>query len=236
MANIRGPLRPITDLAIVCTEKQFADLCALDNKYSSIEYVYLLNSQIRGKLCGGVISGELPKKSVAIVPNSCSAAYLAFLLNSFPHQFILFNGKINLKANTKINRKAVSQLFVYKVDDFSEHAYGLAETIREEMYSFYIKNDDNLYYQYLYNLISDLCDTLALELFAHPIFEQMDIYIIEHWKQIVIEYDKALDLEIRFKGLIDSDSVLRNMIMKVHMSENAFDKYIKENIDGLENK
>lgn len=48
MANIRGPLRPITDLAIVCTEKQFADLCALDNKYSSIEYVYLLNSQIRG--------------------------------------------------------------------------------------------------------------------------------------------------------------------------------------------
>ena len=93
-----------------------------------------------------------------------------------------------------------------------------------------------LYYQYLYNLISDLCDTLALELFAHPIFEQMDIYIIEHWKQIVIEYDKALDLEILFKGLIDSDSVLRNMIMKVHMSENAFDKYIKENIDGLENK
>lgn len=236
MANIRGTLRPITDLAIVCTEKQFADLCVLDNKYGSKEYVYLSNFQIRGDLCGRIISGELPKNSVAVVPISCSAAYLAFLLNSFPYQYILFDGKINVKAKTKINRKIVSQLAIYKVDDSSDYAYGIAEEIREDVYDWYKEKMDDLSYLHLYNLISDLCNTLALELLAHPMFEQMGIYIIEHWKKLVEEYKKEDDVKVLLNGLIDSDSILRNMIIKFHMSESVFDQYIKEHTDGLENK
>lgn len=236
MTNIRGTLKPITDLAIVCTEKQFANLCDLDNKYCSKEYVYLLKTQIRGDLCGGIRSGELPKNSVAVVPISCSAAYLAFLLNSFPYQYILFDGKVNVKAKTKINRKIVSQLAIYKVDDSSDYAYGIAEMIREDVYDLYKKNMDDLSFQHLYNLISDLCNTLALELLAHPMFEQMGIYIIEHWKKMIEVYDKEGDVKILLNGLIDSDSILRNMIIKFHMSESVFNQYIKEHTDGLENK
>lgn len=235
MGELRGALKPITDLAMVCTEKQFADMFSEDNSLLEKEYVYLSSVQVRGEICGGLISGELPSSSIAVIPTSCSAAYLAFLLNSLPCQYMLFNEKLNVKANMKITRKSVARLSVYEVEAESEDAYGIAESLREQIYSIYRENKDDLKYQHLYFIISDLCNILALELFAHPMFEEMGIFIIANWKKLVAEYKDRKDLRVLFDGLIMSNSPLRNMIMKVHMSENVFETYLKKHADGLEN-
>ena len=234
MGDLRGALKPITDLAMVCTEKQFSDMCSEDSSLLSKEYVYMSSVQIRGEICGGLISGALPANSIAIVPTSCSAAYLAFLLNSVPCQYMLFNEKLNVKAKMKITRKSVALLAVYEVEKEAEEAYGIAESLREQMYSIYQENRYDLKYQHLYFLLSDLCNMLALELFAHPMFEMMGIFIIANWKKLVGEYKESKELRILFDGLIMSNSPLRNMIMKVHMSENVFETYLKKHANGLE--
>lgn len=234
MGQLRGALKPITNLAMVCTEKQFADMCSKDSSLLKKEYVYLSSVQVRGEICGGLITGELPEGSIAIVPSSCSAAYLAFLLNSVPCQHLLFNRKLNLKAKMKITRKSVARLAVFEVEEESEEAYGVAESLREQLYNMYKDNRDDLKYQHLYLILSDLCNILAFELFAHPMFEEMGIYIIANWKLLLAEYKKSKDITVLFDGLIKSDSLLRNMIMKVHMSVNVFEAYLKEHDNGLE--
>lgn len=236
MVNLRGDTKLLPEFALICTEKQFADLCASDSAYQETEYVYLSATQVRGELCGGVIQGELPSNSIAIVPQGCSAGYLAFLLTSLPCQFQLFDRKINVKAKVKITKKAVSKLVAFEIEESQEHAYCLAESMKEEVYRLYDEKRDDLKYQHLYFLINDLCNILALELFAHPLFEEMGIFILENWKALVEEFDKSEDPQVLFDGLIKSDSPLRNQIMKVHMLEDNFEKYIKNHTDGLENQ
>lgn len=41
MADLQGVKRTITEMALVCTEKQFADLCAADANMLKKEYVRL---------------------------------------------------------------------------------------------------------------------------------------------------------------------------------------------------
>lgn len=234
MANLRGEAKLLPEFALICTEKQFADLCASDRTYLEKEYVYVSTTQIRGELCGGMITGELPSNSIAIVPKSCSAGYLAFLLTSLPCQFLLFDRKINVKAKAKITRKAVSKLVAFEIDESQEHAYSVAESMKEEVYRLYNEKRDDLNRQHLYFLIYDLCNVLALEMFAHPMFEEMGIFILQNWMILVEEFEKSENAEVLFDGLVKSDSPLRNQIMKVHMLEDNFEKYIKEHTDGLE--
>ena len=94
MADLQGVRRNITDMAVVCTEKQFADLYAADLSMQTKEYVRLDVNQIRGELCGGVTTGPLQPGSVAVVPKNCLAHYLAFLLCSLPGQLFLFGNKL----------------------------------------------------------------------------------------------------------------------------------------------
>lgn len=234
MANLRGTAKLLPEFALICTEKQFADLCASDRTCLETEYVFLSTTQLRGELCGGVITGELPSNSIAIIPQSCSAGYLAFLLTSLPCQFQLFDRKINVKAKAKITRKMVSKLVAFEIEESQEHAYGVAESMKEEVYRLYDEKRDDLKRQHLYFLIYDLCNILALEMFAHPMFEEMGIFILENWKVLVEEFGKSEDAQVLFDGLIKSDSPLRNQIMKVHMLEDNFEKYIKNHTDGLE--
>lgn len=114
MADLQGIRRNITEMALVCTEKQFADLCAADASMLNKEYVRLNAKQVRGELCGGVSKGKLQPDSVAVVPLRCSAHYLSFLLCSLPGQLYLFGQKLNVLAQTTINKKIVSTLNVLR--------------------------------------------------------------------------------------------------------------------------
>lgn len=228
MADLQGVKRNITDMAIVCTEKQFADLCARNEDMLTKEYVRLDLKQVRGELCGVVTTGKLKSGSVAVVAIKCSAHYLAFLLCSLPGQLFLFGQKFNVLAKTVINKKIVSTFAVFEVEKESERAYATAEVLKETAYSQYIYNKDDLNYERLYRLIADLCDMLALELYAHPLFEEKGIFILEKWKAVLVQQEQ--DEKIIIKALIalsDSKSPLRNEIMKAHILVHDVNDYIK---------
>lgn len=228
MADLQGIRRNITEMALVCTEKQFADLCAADASMLNKEYVRLNAKQVRGELCGGVSKGELQPDSVAVVPLRCSAHYLSFLLCSLPGQLYLFGQKLNVLAQTTINKKIVSTLNVFEVEKESEEAYAMADSLREVVYNFYRENPDDLNYQRLYGLIADLCDVMALELYAHPLFEEKGIFILENWKA-VLEKDTTKDkIAMALTALTNSDSPLRNEIMKAHILVQDVSDYIKQ--------
>ena len=227
MADLQGVRRNITEMAVVCTEKQFADLYATDPSMQTKEYVRLDVNQIRGELCGGVTTGQLQKGSVAVVPKTSPAHYLAFLLCSLPGQLFLFGQKLNVLAKAVINRKIVSTLTVFEVEKESEIAYVTAELLKETAYAQYQEKKDDLNYERLYRLVADLCDMLALELYAHPMFEEKGIYILENWKKVLPEKMDASNIMQALMVLSDSNSPLRNEIMKAHILVHDVKDYIK---------
>lgn len=227
MADLQGVKRSITDMAIVCTEKQFADLCANDSDMLTKEYVRLDVNQVRGEMCGGVVTGELMPKSVAVVAKECSPHYLAFLLCSLPGQLFLFGQKFNVLARAIINKKIVSTFTVFEVEKDSEIAYATAEFLKETAYAQYLDNKDDLNYERLYRLIADLCDTLALELYAHPLFEEKGIFILENWKSVLDHKEEENFILKALMALSDSKSPLRNEIMKAHILVHDVKDYIK---------
>lgn len=227
MADLQGVKRKITDMAIVCTEKQFADLCATDHDLLSKEYVRLDVKQVRGELCGGVATGGLRPGSVAVVATKCSAHYLAFLLCSLPGQLFLFGQKFNVLAKTVINKKIVSTFTVFEVEKESERAYATAEVLKETAYAQYLENKEDLNYERLYRLIADLCDMLALELYAHPLFEEKGIFILENWKAVLVQKEDENFILKALMALSDSKSPLRNEIMKAHILVHDVKDYIK---------
>lgn len=214
-------------MATVCTEKQYEDMCKEDPTLFNNEYVYLSVTQVRNELCGGVIKGALPKDSIAIIPQDCSAGYLSFLLNSMPAQYMLFDGKFNSKNKTKISRKLVSSLLIYDVEQSSQDAYGLADSIREISYKKYVDDRENVGFHRFYYMMADLCNMLALELYAHPMFEEKGIYILESWKEAADEALEANNPSLIFDALLKSDKRLRNELMKAHMLIDDITKYIK---------
>lgn len=227
MADLQGIRRNITEMALVCTEKQFADLYATDPSLQDKEYVRLDVNQIRGVLCGGVQKGPLQPGSVAVVPNTCSAHYLSFLLCSLPGQLFLFGQKFNVLAKAIINKKIVSSLSVFEVAKESEDAYASADLLRESFYMQYLKDQTNLGSEHVYRLVADLCDMLALELYAHPLFEEKGIYILENWKAVLVKREDGCEMCSAIKALADSNSPLRNEIMKAHILVHDVKDYIK---------
>lgn len=227
MADLQGTKRLINDIAIVCTEKQFVDLCAKDASILDIEYVRLDVKQVRGEVSGEVTKGKLKPGSVVIIPMKCPAHYLAFLLCSLPGQFFLFGQKFNVKAQTTINRKIVSTLTVFEVEKESEKAYITAEVLKESAYAQYLENKDDLNYERLYRLIADLCDILAVELYAHPLFEEKGIFILENWKAALAENSDGNYILTALMALSNANSPLRNEIMKAHILVHDVEDYIK---------
>lgn len=227
MTDLQGIKRIITDVAMVCTEKQFAELCVKDASMLKKEYVRLDVKQVRGEVCGEVTRGELKSGSVVIVPQQCPAHYLAFLLCSLPGQLFLFGQKLNVKVQTTINRKIVSTITVFEVEKESERAYVTAEVLKESAYAQYLENKDDLNYERLYRLIADLCDMLALELYAHPLFEEKGIFILENWKKELPESGDGNSILKTLVALSNANSPLRNEIMKAHILVHDVKDYIK---------
>lgn len=227
MADLQGVRKSITEMAEVCTEKQFADLYAADLSLPAKEYVRLDVNQIRGELCGGVTTGQLQKGSVAVVPKTCPAHYLAFLLCSLPGQLYLFGQKFNVLAKAVINKKIVSTLSVFEVEKESERAYVMAEVLKESAYAQFMENKDDLNYERLYRLVADLCDMLALELYAHPMFEEKGIFILENWKKVLPEQMNTGTVLNALMALSDTNSPLRNEIMKAHILVHDVKDYLK---------
>ncbi len=226
MADLQGARRKITEMAVIYTERQFADLCVTDESVLEKEYVRLDMNQVRGELCGNVTKGPLKMDSVAVMPKSCPAHYLAFLLCSLPGQLFLFGQKFNVLAKTKINKKIVSALNLFEVDKVAEDAYVTAEMLKEAAYTQYLENKDDLNCERLYRLLVDLCDMLAVELYAHPLFEEKGIYILENWKLALKNSSNNYVLTALF-ALSDSNSALRNEIMKAHILVQDVNDYIK---------
>ncbi len=227
MADLQGTKKVITEMAAIYTERQFAKLMESDPGMCNRKYVRLESVQVRGKLCGEVVDGPLSNDSIAVIPDKCSAFYLAFLLCSLPGQFYLFGKKLNVLAESRITRKAVSSLTVYDVEKSSERAYAVSEVLREKSYSDHLKDPNDLNKERLYFLISDLCDMLALELYAHPLFEEKEIFILENWKKALSQNLNEMTLVNALMALSDSNSKLRNEIMKAHILVYDVSAYLK---------
>ena len=68
-----------------------------------------------------------------------------------------------------------------------------------------------------YGLFSNLCDSLAIELYFDNYLYENGVEIFKYWKENVDKYLDKDNIEKFFSSLLDQSSELRNQLMKLRM-------------------
>lgn len=209
--------RPLSELATVLTENQFWKLADQDPKLLEDGFVAVSPSLERGGRCAEDWTDGLPEGYVAVISDVLDNQYIAFLLNTIPCQVVLFDGKFNVKSKVSVNRKKVGALEVPLLDKEEQHIYAVAEALYSSADGLLKENEDDERYMHMFIVIENLCNSLAMDLFARQVFLEKGIYIYEHWKNVVERSDDARNLNEVFEALTGKDSPLRNDIMKMQI-------------------
>lgn len=208
---------PITDVVTVLTENQFWKLAESNSDIQKGVYVSVAPILPRGGTCARSWTEGLPEGHVAILSDKLDTYYIAFLLNTAPCQTELFEGKINNLTKVRVNKKKISSLEIPVPDGEIQKVYAIAETLFESMMD--VENveesDDRL--KYIYKVFEALCNCLAIDLFTYPLLREKGLTLYDDWAKIAIEYNEKKDIEIVMNALTDSDSPLRNDVMKFYL-------------------
>lgn len=202
---------PFTDVATICTENQFWKLAESDSDLLKKDYVSVVPILLRGGTCARSWSDGLPQGHVAVFSEKLNSYYISFLLNTAPCQAELFAGKINALTKVRVNKKKLSTLKIPVPDKDSQKIYAIAETLFEGMIDI-DKEDERL--QYVFKVLESLCNCLAIDLFMHPTLREKGLTLFDDWAKVAIEYNEQKDFKVVMNALTDSDSPLRNDIMK----------------------
>lgn len=211
---------PLASVATICTERQFVKLVKESNEFTDKKYIQVLNDLKRGKNCAFEIEGELPSKSIAIFPNGkdIEIGYLLFLLNSYPTQYELFEHKMNILTHVLLNKKRLSLLTIPVIEKKEQWYYNIARILKDKAEELMKEPSQDLHMAELsYGLFTNLCDSLAIELYFDDYLYENGVEIFKYWKENVDKYLDEENLEKFFRSLLDQSSDLRNQLMKLRM-------------------
>lgn len=228
----------ISEIAAVYTENQFRKLCETDKSYLGKQYVVVPSEISRGERSIRVHKGDLPQNCTAIVTGKVNPLYLAYYLNSTACQFLLFDGDFNRKSKVKVNRKKLVDIPIACTRAELEEYYCFAEVSRIQMDKSVsrAKTESDIEIQgLLTSSMEDLCDALAIEIFTHPFLLSRGVEILRHWIPVVDEFMKTKNAKVIVEGILGSDSILRNQLMKLHMVADNLETTMKNELsDGVE--
>lgn len=213
--------KPLSEVATILTENQFWKLADKDPHILEGSIVAVSPILERGGRCAEDWTGGLPEGYAAVLPGELSALFIAFLLNTVPCQVELFEGKFNVMPRVKVNKKKISSLLVPVLPEEEQRIYGLAESLYDGARDLQKENPEEDRYSYMVRVMENLCNSLAIDLFAHQFFVDKGINLYEHWKEVVTASDEENDVKRVMDALVDKDSPLRNDIMKMQI---VFDK------------
>lgn len=221
MELVMNNRKPLSEVATILTENQFWKLADKDPHILEGSLVAVSPILERGGRCAEDWTGGLPEGYAAVLPGELSALFIAFLLNTLPCQVELFEGKFNVMPRVKVNKKKISSLLVPVLPEEEQRIYGLAESLYDGARDLQKENPGEDRYSYMVRVMENLCNSLAIDLFAHQFFVDKGINLYEHWKEVVTASDEENDVKRVMDALVDKDSPLRNDIMKMQI---VFDK------------
>ena len=210
---------PLASVTTVCTEKQYLRFVADNSDKKDLSYIQVVNDLKRGEQCAFEIKGELPPKSIAVFPtDDVEIGYLLFLLNSYPTQYEMFERKMNVLTHVVLNKKKLSSLEIPIVAKSEQWYYNIARLLKNKAEE-QVKNPNKDYHmaELSYGLFSNLCDSLAIELYYDDYLNENGVEIFKCWKQNVDNNLDINNLKEFFRGLLDQSSELRNQLMKLRM-------------------
>lgn len=211
---------PLVSVTTIYTEKQYAKFILDNPDKGSSSYIQVVDNLKRGEKCAFEINGKLPSKSIAILPNEkgVEIGYVLFLLNSYPVQYELFDRKMNVVTHVLLNKKKLSSLTIPVVEKKKQWYYNIARLFKDKAEEL-IKdpNQDFHMAELSYGLFSNLCDSLAIELYFDNYLFENGVEIFKYWKENVDKYLDKDNIEKFFSSLLDQSSELRNQLMKLRM-------------------
>ena len=211
---------PLTSVTTVCTEKQFAKIVEETPKLRYIPYIYVTNKLKRNEKCAFSTTGILPPKCIAVIPHDedINIGYMLFLLNSYPTQYEMFGHKINVLTHVTLNKKKLSSLNIPIIDKEEQRYYNVARLLKDKAEDLMNNpNTDKHMKELSLGLFSNLCDSLAIELYYEEYLKKNGIEIFKYWKENVDENWDCNNIEKFFHSLVDQSSELRNQLMKLRM-------------------
>jgi molybdopterin/thiamine biosynthesis adenylyltransferase len=106
--------------------------------------------------------------------------------------------------------------------------YEVAERLRQSVYTLFKKPDlDQDKVEVMISMFDNLCNALAIELYLHPILEDLDIHIFQYWKEVIDTIKDQNNTDLLIKELTSQDSPLRNQMMKLYMYATQISNKVK---------
>lgn len=210
----------LATVTTIYTEKQFAKFILENPDKDSSPYIQVVDNLKRGEKCAFEINGILPPKSVAVLPNrkEVEIGYVLFLLNSYPTQYDLFDHKMNVLNHVLLNKKKLSSLTIPVVEKKEQWYYNIARLFKDKAEVLIKDPSQDIHMAELsYGLFSNLCDSLAIELYFDNYLYENGVEIFKYWKENVDKYLDKDNIEKFFSSLLDQSSELRNQLMKLRM-------------------
>lgn len=210
----------LVSVTTIYTEKQYARFILENSDKSSLPYIQVVDNLKRGEKCAFEISGILPPKSVAVLPNEkeVEIGYVVFLLNSYPTQYDLFEHKMNVLTHVMLNKKRLSSLTIPVIEKKEQWYYNIARLFKDKAEKLIKDPSQDIHMAELsYGLFSNLCDSLAIELYFDDYLYENGVEIFKYWKENVDKYLDKDNIEKFFRSLLDQSSELRNQLMKLRM-------------------
>lgn len=210
----------LESVTTIYTEKQFAKFILENPDKNSSPYIQVIDSLKRGEKCAFEINGILPPKSVAVLPNKkeVEIGYVLFLLNSYPAQYELFDRKMNVLTHVLLNKKRLSALTIPVVEKKEQRYYNIARLFKDKAEELIKAPSQDIHMAELsHGLFSNLCDSLAIELYFEDYLFENGVEIFKYWKENVDKYLDKDNMEKFFSSLLDQSSELRNQLMKLRM-------------------
>lgn len=210
----------LVSVTTIYTEKQYARFILENSDKSSLPYIQVVDNLKRGEKCAFEISGILPPKSVAVLPNEkeVEIGYVVFLLNSYPTQYDLFEHKMNVLTHVMLNKKRLSSLTIPVIEKKEQWYYNIARLFKDKAEELIKDPSQDIHMAELsYGLFSNLCDSLAIELYFDDYLYENGVEIFKYWKENVDKYLDKDNIEKFFRSLLDQSSELRNQLMKLRM-------------------
>lgn len=210
----------LVSVTTIYTEKQYARFILENSDKSSLPYIQVIDNLKRGEKCAFEISGILPPKSVAVLPNEkeVEIGYVVFLLNSYPTQYDLFEHKMNVLTHVMLNKKRLSSLTIPVIEKKEQWYYNIARLFKDKAEELIKDPSQDIHMAELsYGLFSNLCDSLAIELYFDDYLYENGVEIFKYWKENVDKYLDKDNIEKFFRSLLDQSSELRNQLMKLRM-------------------
>ena len=198
------------------TSEAYLKLIDADATIKDKRYIYLPKKFEYGKTFFYDKRHERPESGFVVLANDeFDIKYISFILNSIIIAFYFCGNQLSKPVTLTL--KKLSDIPLRDADEDTMFFTGLCNRILQIIYTRLANNPGNEVYSFYCKVISEIRDALAMEHLTQPLFEKLDIHIIDKWIDLLLSKDDIMTIPEIVNTVLEDDNELMNQIRKMRI-------------------